>query len=171
MSKREMLMLDEKPILYYVAYIAPCGKPAPAFDDEPSVLSNPDAGSDFLDEHCSLLGESLHDAPLYRELGSSDTSYLDLELTDSFYFDLKRGIDYSLLIRGYDSPEGTGGQEDYHTSQMFVPYATFVGRYMKTFIDDDDVGVEIDIVQFKFNCSFQYTHSTRRVFSSGHSAL
>ena len=156
-------MLDEKPILYYAAYTAPCGKPSPAFDDEPSVLSNPDAGSDFLDEHCNLLGESLHDAPLCRKLGSNDTSYLDLELTDSFYFDLKRGIDYSLLIRGYDSPEGAGGQEDDHTIQVFVPYATFVERYMPVvepgYDDEDETDiVEVEVIKFKFDCSVQYAH-------------
>ena len=140
-------MLDEKPILYYAAYAAPYGMAAP--------------DSDFQDEDFSLRGVSENDTPLRIYRDRSGVYRIDLELTDYSYLDLERGIDYSLLIRGYDSPEAVGEQEDDHTSQMFVPYATFVERYMPVVEPDYDDGNETDIVEvvkFKFDCSVEYAH-------------
>ena len=149
-------MLEDNPILYYVAYVAPCGKPAPAFDEEPSVLSNPDAGSEFLADHCNLLGVSDNETPLRRRLDSSGTSRIDFEFTSEYYYGPTPGVDYSLLVRGYDSEEGAGAQEDDHISQAFVPYATFVERYKPLRGDSD--GVEVEVFKFKFDCSIQYAH-------------
>ena len=152
-----MLMLGEKPILYYAAYTAPYGKPAPACCDDPAVLSNPDAGSDFLDEYCSLLGVSENEAPLRICRDGSGVYRIDLELTDDSYLDMERGKDYSLLIRGYDSPEAAAKQGNDHTSQVFAPYATFLGRSMPPVgpvYDDEDEG---EAVQFKCDCTVECT--------------
>lgn len=142
-------MLDEKPILYYAAYAVPYGMPAP--------------DSDFQDEDFSLRGVSENETPLRIYRDRSGVYRIDLELTDYSYLDLERGIDYSLLIRGYDSPEAAAEQGNDHTSQVFAPYATFLGRSMPRIepVYDDEEETESDegeTVQFKCDCSVEYTH-------------
>ena len=155
-------MLDDNPILYYAAYAAPYGMSAPGCCEDPSALLDLDAGRDYQGDIFSLQGVSANETPLRMCRVSIGVYRIDLELTDYSYLDLEPGRDYSLLIRGYDSPEAAAEQGNDHTSQVFASYATFLGKSILPVgpVYDDEEETESDegeTVQFKSDWSVEYT--------------